>query len=312
VITAATILPDTPRTFEFGDEQYRPTNFGKRVSGFVTVREALAHSVNVPAVEVAERVGYKRVADLAHRAGLAGVGATPSAALGSYETTPLELAGAFAMFANQGRIVQPHFVREVRSADETVYQAEPKSEQALDPLVNAIMVNLMEDVINRGTGYRVRALGFRPAAAGKTGTDDDGWFVGFTDKLVCVVWVGFDDNTDLKIEGGDSAVPIWTAFMKKANAMAAYRAAASFRRPRGLEESWVDVPERIEEYRQAHFEPALEPASLEVFDGRQDDVEHEYEPIPHREQLELFLPGTQPQVKPHTVFFDRLKFWKRR
>ena len=224
VITAATILPDTPRVFAFGDEQYRPRNFGKRVSGFVTVREALAHSVNVPAVEAAERVGYARVARLAQRAGMSGVKATPSAALGAYETTPLEMAGAFAMFANQGRSVAPHFIHEVRDDGETVYRAEPESEQALDPLVNAIMVNLMEDVVNRGTAYRVRAAGFRPAAAGKTGTDDDGWFVGFTDKLVCLVWVGFDDNMDLKIEGGDSAAPIWAAFMMSANEIPAYRA----------------------------------------------------------------------------------------
>ncbi len=314
VITAATILPDTPRVFEFGDEHYRPSNFG-RESGFVTVREALAHSVNVPAVEVAERVGYGRVAKLAQRAGLSEVRATPSAALGAYETTPLELAGAFAMFANDGSVVEPHFVREVRVDQEQVYLANPKSEQVLNPLVNAIMVSMMEDVINRGTAYRIRAAGFRPAAAGKTGTDDDGWFVGFTDKLVCLVWVGFDDNTDLKVEGGDSAAPIWAAFMKNANQLPDYAAASSFRRPAGLEEAWVDVPARIAEYqraeedRLAELELASGVAAIEVSQDADDAPEREYKPIPHREQTELFLPGTKPE--PHTGFFQRLKFWKR-
>jgi penicillin-binding protein 1B len=317
VITAATILPDTPRIFEFGAEQYRPRNYGRRVSGYVTVREALAHSVNVPAVEAAERVGYRRVAELAQRAGLRDVRATPSAALGAYETTPLELAGAFAMFANDGRRMEPHFIREIRGREETVYRAEPAGEQVLDPRVNAIMVSLMEDVVNRGTAYQVRAAGFRPAAAGKTGTDDDGWFVGFTDKLVCLVWVGFDDNTDLKIEGGDSAAPIWATLMKAANQMPAYRGSSSFRRPSGLEEAWVDVPARIEAYRgaeeerQAELASVMDPAARALLEDLEDEPEREYEPIPHREQTELFLPGTKPEpIEVHRGFFKKFRFWK--
>ena len=314
VITAATILPDTPRTFVFGDEEYQPRNFGKRVSGFVTVREALAHSVNVPAVEAAERVGYKRVAELARRAGLSEVRATPSAALGAYETTPLEMAGAFAIFANNGRSVQPHFIREVRDEAEAVYQAAPASEQVLDPRVNAIMVNLMEDVINRGTAYQVRAAGFRPAVAGKTGTDDDGWFVAFTDKLICLVWVGFDDNTDLKMDGGESAAPIWAAFMKAANELPSYRGASSFRRPSGLEEAWVDVPALIEEYqreeenRLAELGSVANFAALEILQESETQPDVEYEPIPHRAQMELFLPGTKPEQP--RGFFRALRFWK--
>jgi penicillin-binding protein 1B len=306
VITAATILPDTPRVFEFGDEQYQPRNFGHQ-SGFVTVREALAHSVNVPAVEVAERIGYRRVKELAQEVGLSSVRATPSAALGAYETSPLELAGAFTVFANGGRLVEPYFIREARVGQEPVYRAEPTSEQALDPRVAAIMVSLMEDVLNRGTGYRIRSAGFRGAAAGKTGTDDDGWFVGFTDKLLCLVWIGFDDNTDLGIEGGDSAAPIWAEFMKQANQLPAYSAARSFRRPSGLEESWVDVPARIADYqreqeRLANVDGIWQTASLEE--------DEDYDPIPHREQMELFLPGTKPE--PRRGFFGKLQFWKDR
>ncbi|MEZ5366191.1 MAG: PBP1A family penicillin-binding protein [Bryobacterales bacterium] len=307
VITAATVLPDTPRVFEFGDEEYEPRNYGHQ-SGFVTVREALAHSINVPAVEVAERVGYARVAKFAHKVGLDNVRATPSAALGAYETSPLELAGAFAMFANGGRLAKPHFIREARTGDRSFYRAAPESRQVLDPRVNAIMVSLMEDVVNRGTGYRVRSAGFRGAAAGKTGTDDDGWFVGFTDKLLCLVWVGFDDNTDLMIEGGDAAAPIWAELMKQANELPAYRAAKDFPRPSGLEEAWVDVPARIAEYqrhaeqeRLANFAFAADAPAVEV-------VQHESKPVEHREQMELFLPGTKPE--PPKGFFRRLQFWR--
>jgi membrane carboxypeptidase/penicillin-binding protein len=178
------------------------------------------------------------------------------------------------------------------------------------------MVNMMEDVINRGTAYQVRAAGFRPAAAGKTGTDDDGWFVGFTDKLLCLVWVGFDDNTDLKLDGGEAAAPIWAAFMKSANTIPAYRAAASFRRPPGLEEAWIDVPERIEEYqraeeeRLANLESVTEPAAIEILEDGSAEPEREYKPIPHREQNELFLPGTKPESEPRRGFFKKLRFWK--
>jgi len=206
-------------------------------------------------------------------------------------------------------------VRRARVGGEAIYEAEPKSEKVLDPLVTAIMVNLMEDVINRGTAYRVRSEGFRSAAAGKTGTDDDGWFVGFTDKLVCLVWVGFDDNRDLKIEGGDSAAPIWAAFMNQANELADYRAARSFQRPDGLEESWVDVPSRIAEYqraeeqRQAVLQLTAGSTVIEAAQTPDATPERVYEPIPHREQTELFLPGTKP--KPQGGFFRSLKFWKR-
>ena len=307
VITAATILPDTPRVFEFGDEEYEPRNYGHE-SGFVTVREALAHSINVPAVEVAERIGYARVSKLAHKVGLDSVRATPAAALGAYETSPLELAGAFAMFANGGRLAKPHFIRQARTGDRDFYSAAPESVQVLDPRVNAIMVSLMEDVVNRGTCYRIRSAGFRGAAAGKTGTDDDGWFVGFTDKLLCLVWVGFDDNTDLMIEGGDAAAPIWAELMKQADTLPAYRAAKTFERPKGLEEAWVDVPARIAEYQREAEEERLANLAMAVDLPAVEVVERERHPVQHREQMELFLPGTQPE--PHKGFFRRLQFWR--
>jgi penicillin-binding protein 1B len=102
------------------------------------------------------------------------------------------------------------------------------------------MVDMMEDVIQRGTAARVRGLGFRAPAAGKTGTSRDGWFAGFTTELLCVVWVGFDDNRDLGLEGAKAALPIWTEFMKRAHQMRGYDHPRQFPVPKGLVRVAVD------------------------------------------------------------------------
>ncbi len=96
------------------------------------------------------------------------------------------------------------------------------------------MVSMLEDVLRIGTGTGVRARGFELPAAGKTGTSRDGWFAGFTSRLLCVVWVGFDDNRELHLEGARSALPIWTDFMKRAAKLRAYRDAQPFASPHGL------------------------------------------------------------------------------
>src|SRR5439155_9257319 len=104
-----------------------------------------------------------------------------------------------------------------------LYTHTAEKRQVLDPRVAYLMVNLMQDVINSGTAAGVRSRGFTVPAAGKTGTSRDGWFAGFTSQLLCVVWVGFDDNSELKLEGAKSALPIWTEFMKRATAQPLYR-----------------------------------------------------------------------------------------
>jgi penicillin-binding protein 1B len=93
---------------------------------------------------------------------------------------------------------------------------------------------MMQEVLRSGTGAGARSKGFALPAAGKTGTSRDGWFAGFTSELLCVVWVGFDDNHDLKLEGAVSALPIWADFMKQAGQIAPYRTARDFRAPSGV------------------------------------------------------------------------------
>ena len=121
-----------------------------------------------------------------------------------------------------------------------IERAEPRRRSVLDPRVAYLVTNVLEDVINRGTGAVVRAFGFGAPAAGKTGTSRDGWFSGFTTNLLCVVWVGFDDNRELSLSGAASAAPIWAEFMKRAVACAGYRNVAPFPRPEGIAVATID------------------------------------------------------------------------
>lgn len=217
VFTAASILLDEPTTFKFGDEYYEPANFGQTYNGEVTLRRALQKSLNVPTVMLAEEVGYKKVAELAKRAGITSeLKGTPALALGSYVVTPLEIAGAYTVFANQGIYTAPGFVDSIRRDKTILYERRPEQSKALDPRVAFLMVDLLQGVMQNGTAGGVWSYGFRQPAAGKTGTSRDGWFAGFTSGLICVVWVGFDDNRDLDLEGAKSALPIWAEFMKRA------------------------------------------------------------------------------------------------
>jgi penicillin-binding protein 1B len=234
--TPATLLSDQPTTFHAGATDYQPHDYHGAYRGDVILSTALANSLNVPAVEVAQQVGYQRVVEMAVRAGLNNnIKATPSVALGAYETTPLEIAGAYTMFANGGTWAKPSAISLIRSADGTVlYRHEPEVRQALDSKVAYVMTALMQEVISRGTGAGVRSRGFVLPAAGKTGTSRDGWFAGFTTELLCVVWVGFDDNRDLNLDGAHSALPVWAAFMKGASQFFPYKMARQFSAPDGV------------------------------------------------------------------------------
>ncbi len=218
VITPATVIMDEPTTFYSGNTAYTPANFGHATYGQVTVRQALMKSMNIPTVKLAQMTGYSAISNLAKQAGLGdNIQPTPSIALGSYEATPLDIAGAYTIYSNQGLYVRPSLISQVKTrGGRTIYSHTAEAHRALDPRVAYLMVNLMEDVLRSGTGAGVRTRGFTVPAAGKTGTSRDGWFAGFTSQLLCVVWVGFDDNHDLNIEGAKSALPIWTEFMKRA------------------------------------------------------------------------------------------------
>jgi penicillin-binding protein 1B len=236
LITPAMTLLDEPTTFYYDDRTYSPSNFGDDFFGNVTVRQAIAKSLNIPTVKLAEMAGYPTVLELAKRAGLSmDVRATPAIALGAADATPIEVAGAYTMFANRGVAARPSWVSMIRShRGELVFEGKNERTAVLDPRVNYLMVNLMEEVMRSGTAAGVRGRGFTLPAAGKTGTSRDGWFAGFTSKLVCVVWIGFDDSKDLNVEGAKSALPVWTEFMKRAHQRREYRNVQGWDAPDGI------------------------------------------------------------------------------
>jgi penicillin-binding protein 1B len=242
IVTAGSVIEDEPTTFWFDNKPYEPSNFEHKFYGEVTLRRALARSLNVATVKVAEMIGYDKVVEMANRAGLHGIEATPAVALGSYEVTPLDIAGAYTMFANQGVLVKPSFISMVRGENgDAIYTNKVDKHPALDPRVAYLMTNLMEEVMRTGTAAGVRGRsGFNAPAAGKTGTSHDGWFAGYTTELLCIVWVGFDDNRTIDLEGAHSAAPIWGEFMKRALQYRDYSAAKPFTVPDGIVTVQID------------------------------------------------------------------------
>jgi penicillin-binding protein 1B len=242
VITPASTVTDAPSSFAYGDQIYEPRNYKEEYHGDVTLRYALAMSLNNATVKVAEEVGYDKVADLAKSAGIVSVKATPAMALGSYEAAPLDMAGAYTSFSNNGNRLSPILVTSVRnSSGDVVANFKTDQRQVLDPRIAYIMTNMMEGVINNGLGYTaVRLRGFTPPAAGKTGSSHDGWFAGYTTNLLCIVWVGYDDYSDLRITGAMTAAPIWTEFMKKASALPQYSDMKGFAQPTGVVDVQLD------------------------------------------------------------------------
>ena len=242
VITPASTVDDAPSTFAYGDQIYEPHNYKEEYHGEVTLRYALAMSLNNATVKVAEETGYDKVADLAKLAGITSVKPTPAMALGSYEATPLEMAGAYTSFANNGERLSPILVNSVRNAKgDVVANFKTDQREVLDPRIAYIMTSMMEGVINNGLGYTaVRLRGFMQPAAGKTGTSHDGWFAGYTSNLLCIVWVGYDDYSDLRLSGAQTAAPIWTEFMKKAAELPEYADMKEFTQPPGVVDVQLD------------------------------------------------------------------------
>ncbi|QYO66123.1 transglycosylase domain-containing protein [Leptolyngbya sp. 7M] len=224
VFTAATVIKDEKKIFTSGRDTYAPNNYGDTFTNKeTTLRDALVKSKNTIAVDVGMQVNIGRVMNLAHKAGLPKVErAYPSMALGTAEATPLNVATGYTMFANLGERVLPMPITRVTAGDGTTkIEPQPDRKQVVRSDVAYILNDIMKDIVNRGTAAQVQGWGFRNEAgkrayAGKTGTSRDGWFAGFTPELVCVVYVGFDDNADLGMKGSDSAMPIWADFMKAA------------------------------------------------------------------------------------------------
>ena len=238
VFTPAMLLPNEQQTFTFGNGQtYTPRNFKGEYTDQITAQYALKESMNNATIALAQMVGFGNVAALARDAGVTSARATPSVALGAYDATPLDMAGAYTVFANNGTAIKPWMLATIRTASgDPLQDFSARTHPVLDPRVAYLTTNMMEAVMNSGTGFVTRQLGFTAPAAGKTGTsgDHDAWFAGFSSNLICIVWVGNDDYSDIKLTGGQAAAPVWASFMKRAVALPQYSDAHEFAVPAGV------------------------------------------------------------------------------
>ena len=235
--TAVTMLNDEQTTYQVdGQKDYTPRNYKNEYHGQVTAIYALAHSLNNATISLGAEVGFDNVAALGRDAGIKRAQATPSVAIGSYGATPLDVGGQYTVFANNGVHIDPWMLASVRTpTGDVITDFTPTSKQVLDPRVAYLTTNLMEGVMNFGYGYEVRKRGFTEPAAGKTGTDNDAWFAGFTTNLICIVWVGNDDYSDVKLSGATAAAPIWADFMKRAIKLPQYSDTHEFAVPDGIQ-----------------------------------------------------------------------------
>lgn len=222
-LTPSTILVDSPVIYDDPALQriWKPTNYEDRFYGPISMREALMHSRNVATVKLLEQIGIPTAIDFSRRIGIASPLAKDlSLALGSSGVGLLELTSALGVFAAEGMRVEPVGLRSVTDHGGTVLAYfEPSPVSVVSKETAYVITNMLEDVIQSGTGARAKVLG-RPVA-GKTGTTNefgDAWFVGYAPNLAAGVWVGFDDRRSLgdREAGASVALPIWVAYMKSA------------------------------------------------------------------------------------------------
>jgi penicillin-binding protein 1A len=265
-IGPSTIILDEPFIVPMPNgDLYKPENQQRQFRGPMTMRYALAKSINVPAVRMILTVGPEAAVDVARRCGLRGrILPYPSTALGACEVTLIDLTAAFTVFPNQGILHRPWSILEVRDRNGSILETgSVVSQEALSAPVAGVMTSLLEDVMTTGTGASARWKGVTAPAGGKTGTMDDytdAFFVGFTSEYTCGVWVGFDVKRTLgdDMTGGAAALPVWIDVMRVA---LEGKRPQPFEVPAGLvwkevclESGLRAVPECAETYREVFVE----------------------------------------------------------
>ncbi len=233
------MFADSPRDFVYDRNRiYRPANFGGHYSGReVPMRAGLVQSLNVVTVDVAIQTGLARIANLAAQFGLPKPERYPSLALGTSEVTPLELAAAYASLVNGGKRVRPRVIAD-RASQTSIAMAE--EHQVISPTTAYMITNMLSAAIDEGTARSARGAIKGTAIAGKTGTSRDAWFAGYTPNLVCVVWIGFDDHSQLGLSGATAALPAWTEFIREAVALRPELGGRAFECPEGIKFVEID------------------------------------------------------------------------
>lgn len=215
-------VEDSPvRLTMSGGQVWEPENYTGQYDGTITMREAITRSKNAATVRLAQEVGIRSAIRLAQDLGInSDIPDVPATALGAADVRPIELVAAYAAFANGGDRIEPHVItRVVDREGRVLWQANPRRQRVLDPAIAFVLTTMLQDVIDRGTGSAVRAVGFSGAAAGKTGTTNDAsdvWFIGYTPDLVAGVWMGMDEPSTIVrgASGGTLAAPVWGRMMR--------------------------------------------------------------------------------------------------
>ena len=222
-MSPASVILDAPVVYEQEQDEktWKPENYGRKIHGMVSLRDALAHSHNLATVRLLDKVGVKNVIEFAKTVGITSpLAADLSLGLGSSSVGLMELTSAYSVLLNQGSRAEPYAILFVKdNAGKVLEQAEPQALPVISKETAYLITNMMEDVIQKGTGQAARVIS-RPIA-GKTGTTDEfinAWFIGGAPNLVTGIYVGFDDRRSLgeTESGAHAALPIWINFMKEA------------------------------------------------------------------------------------------------
>jgi penicillin-binding protein 1B len=243
VAMPATVFNDSPIVVRAGNAPWSPQNYDRTFHGNVTARTALENSLNVPTVRLALQVGMEHVVELARNLGFTGhLDPVPAAALGTFEVSPLELAGVYSTFATGGLKPPVHALTAVLDPDgEPVTGDElPAARRALPADAAYLVTNILQGVLDHGTAAASRGLGVVGPLAGKTGTTNDqrdSWFAGYSPDRATVVWVGYDDNSPSRLTGARGALPIWARFTAAVRPAGGY---ADFPMPAGMVRATVD------------------------------------------------------------------------
>ena len=285
------VVVDAPFAhMQVSGEPWLPQNFDETFKGRMTIRQGLRESRNMIAIRLGwDDVGIETVAQMATRLGLStDIPRFPSTTIGASEVLPIDMAKAYASFANLGTRVEPHGILSVENAEgEVLWEPHPEKTPVMDSLQARVIVHMLEDVVSNGTGFTairiVAQLPYEIPAAGKTGTTNnstDAWFNGFTPDLHALVWFGMDQPREIRpgSTGGGDAAPAWGTFMRSVY----YGWEGDETRPaipplRETPERW-QIPETL--------------LRLEV-DNKTGLLASEWCPEVQRYE-EIFIPGTEP------------------
>ncbi|MDG5815710.1 PBP1A family penicillin-binding protein [Chitinispirillales bacterium ANBcel5] len=239
----ASVLLDQPITLETPEGEWRPENYDRTFRGPITLREAMASSVNLVAIQLFNSIGAHRVIEYARRMGLKHtMNPVPSLAIGACEVTPMEITSAYSIYANAGVQAEPYFVTKILDNNNRVLEENAaNTTEVITPETAYLMSNLMQTVVCCGTGAAIRREGFTRPASGKTGTTNrysDAWFVGFTPQIVTGVWAGIDERRSMGrgVTGGHAAIPIWVSTM---SALHRDLPVTNFQRPQGVKSETI-------------------------------------------------------------------------